>query len=200
MEFYALRVFDAARTRGVRPHFRCTLPLLSSPLWFTLTRYFDDTRSANTDKCTRVWEWRTGGGGKKKKITTEQTIRVTWTTATNNVGLVNELSRQKLQLLRVQEVWEPGKWIPCRPMTRDGRENNCWSIVESWVNYDIFFFRTCLKEIGWEKDDDPRFSNDINIFRNWGSITTRPLQRIRPISILEKRKKEKKNSIAFAHE
>lgn len=61
----------------------------------------------------------------KKKITTEQTIRVTWTTATNNVGLVNELSRQKLQLLRVQEVWEPGKWIPCRPMTRDGRENNC---------------------------------------------------------------------------
>lgn len=63
--------------------------------------------------------------GEKKKITTEQTIRVTWTTATNNVGLVNELSRQKLQLLRVQEVWEPGKWIPCRPMTRDGRENNC---------------------------------------------------------------------------
>lgn len=66
MEFYALRVFDAARTRGVRPHFRC---ILSSPppLWFTLTRYFDDTRSANTDKCTCVWEWRTGGGGKKKK-------------------------------------------------------------------------------------------------------------------------------------
>lgn len=134
----------------VRPHFRC---ILSSPppLWFTLTRYFDDTRSANTDKCTRVWEWRTGGGG-KKKITTEQTIRVTWTTATNNVGLVNELSRQKLQLLRVQEVWEPGKWIPCRPMTRDGRENNCWSIVESWVNYDIFFF---LERV-WKKLDERR--------------------------------------------
>lgn len=122
MEFYALRVFDAARTRGVRPHFRC---ILSSPppLWFTLTRYFDDTRSANTNA--HAFENGELVEGEKKKITTEQTIRVTWTTATNNVGLVNELSRQKLQLLRVQEVWEPGKWIPCRPMTRDGRENNC---------------------------------------------------------------------------
>lgn len=125
MEFYALRVFDAARTRGSAAF------SLHPPLWLTLTRYFDDTRSANTERRIRVnahaFENGTGGGKKKKKrkrekITTEQTIRVTWTTATSNVGVVNELSRQKLQLLRVQ-VWEPRKWI--RPMTRDGRENNC---------------------------------------------------------------------------
>lgn len=87
------------RTCGPRPHFRCALP--STP-YALLRRY----RSANTDRkihtriaccgaaceCTRVREWKKKRGG---KITA------------NNVGLVNELSRQKLQLLRS----EPRKWI-----------------------------------------------------------------------------------------
>lgn len=48
MEFYALRVFDAARTRGSAAF------SLHPPLWLTLTRYFDDTRSANTERRIRV--------------------------------------------------------------------------------------------------------------------------------------------------
>lgn len=123
MEFYALRVFDAARTRGSRPHFQPSPP---SPFWLTFTRYFDPryTIGQHREMPTRVnvhtrLRMEKKKERKEKKITTEQTIRATWTTATNNVGLVGELSRQKLQLLRVLGAAEMDT------MTRDKRENNC---------------------------------------------------------------------------